>query len=413
MLGGALPELSSHSKEAMPQPLPTLDELLHDAARRADLEDFGDPWFRQPLSAWLSDLPHPRLSDAGRQVLIRAAGQELVKRLRVLDTLTSHPEIAEVELPPIILISGYVRSGTTLLHNLMARHPGARALQRWELVRPTPPPRADSYQTDPRIARVQAAQDTLRGTLLERMHWINATDPEECTWGSYDCTGILGRGLSVATPAWSDWIVHHDLTPNFLGYRKLLQLLLWKCPAPPGGHLLLKCPQTAWHIDQFARVFPEARHVILHRDPRRSITSAATLVRANVQPVVDPDTFEWDHLGSSTLEGAAHCYERLLAFDAAPPTHLVHVRYADLMADADAATRQIYRQLDIPHAPVLTDRIRAYLESQRTGHRAAPPPDYRVAGLGAELIEAEPTVGRYIDHFNIQPEAKRLTDTRT
>jgi hypothetical protein len=59
---------------------------------------------------------------------------------------------------------GFPRSGTTFLHNLMALHPEARALLRWELVHPVPPPEALTHATDPRIERTQRALTVLRGT---------------------------------------------------------------------------------------------------------------------------------------------------------------------------------------------------------------------------------------------------------
>ncbi|MGH9186315.1 MAG: hypothetical protein ACRD0U_10955 [Acidimicrobiales bacterium] len=46
--------------------------------------------------------------------------RDLERRLRVLDVLSRNPEIDEVEIPPIVCITGLARSGTTLLHNLLA-----------------------------------------------------------------------------------------------------------------------------------------------------------------------------------------------------------------------------------------------------------------------------------------------------
>jgi len=40
---------------------------------------------------------------------------------------------------------------------------------------------------------VQGSIDKLRGSLLERMHWVNADEPEECVWGFIDSVGMLGQ----------------------------------------------------------------------------------------------------------------------------------------------------------------------------------------------------------------------------
>src|SRR5829696_5773524 len=144
-----------------------VDGILAEAADEAGLDDFGETWFLGPLSAYLTDLAQPNLTEFGRQLLRTRAVRDLVRRLRVLETLREHPEIAGVTIPPIVYVTGLERSGTTLLHNLLGLHRDARVLRRWELLDPVPPPETATYDTDARIARVQRQGDVLRGTLLE------------------------------------------------------------------------------------------------------------------------------------------------------------------------------------------------------------------------------------------------------
>jgi Sulfotransferase family len=146
----------------------TVETLKAKAIQATGLNDFGGDWFEQPLAAWAEDLAGPSLTEPGRAFLGRLAVTNLCRRLEVVDWWNRHPEIEDVAMPPILYITGLERSGTTLLHNLLALYPLLRALLRWELMRPAPPPEASSYRTDPRIAEVQASVDRLRGTLLER-----------------------------------------------------------------------------------------------------------------------------------------------------------------------------------------------------------------------------------------------------
>lgn len=57
------------------------------------------------------------------------------------------------------------------------------------------------------------------------MHWVNADEPEECTWGAFDCTGLMGRA-PMMMPTWNHWLAAHDLTPSFVEYRRLIKLLI-------------------------------------------------------------------------------------------------------------------------------------------------------------------------------------------
>ena len=212
---------------------------------------------------------------------------DLERRLRVLDELRRHPEIEEVELPPIAHVSGLERSGTTLLHNLLTLPDGHRALRRWELMHPLPPPEATTHDTDPRIAVAQAAIEPLRGTLLERMHWVQAEDPEECQWALLDGSSILAGAAGGSMPTWSDWLGERDPTPAFEEYRRVVQLLLWRNPVPVGGVLVLKAPQFLPHLRQLRSVFPEMWTVLTHRDPYRCLVSTVTMIRSINEPFLD------------------------------------------------------------------------------------------------------------------------------
>ncbi|MCA1843475.1 MAG: sulfotransferase, partial [Actinobacteria bacterium] len=192
-----------------------MDAIREEASAAAGLDDFGDDWFLGPLAAWVEDLAQPNLNDFGRRFLRSLAVKDVARRLRVLDVLSRHPEIADVPVPPMLYITGLERSGSTLLHNVLARHRAARALLRWELMQPVPPPEAESHAHDPRIAAVQASVEKVRGSPLERMHWVNADEPEECTWGFIDAMSMLGQAPFLCMPQWRRFLIEEDPTPAY------------------------------------------------------------------------------------------------------------------------------------------------------------------------------------------------------
>jgi Sulfotransferase family len=204
---------------------------MRDAAVAATgLDDFGDEWFMRPLTAWAADLEQSNLTEFGCKFLRSLAERDLARRLRVLQTLREHPEIASVPIPRIVYITGLERSGTTLLHNLLAQHPRGRALLRWELMEPVPPPDAQTYATDARIGSVQASIDKLRGSTLERMHWVNADEPEECVWRFIDAVSMLGQAASMCMPQWRRFLTEEDLTPAYAAYRRVYRSCCGKTP---------------------------------------------------------------------------------------------------------------------------------------------------------------------------------------
>jgi hypothetical protein len=384
-----------------------VDGILADAADEAGLDDFGDSWFLGPLSAYAADLAQRNLTEFGQQFQRSRAVHDLVRRLRVLETLRDYPEISAVHIPPIVYITSLERSGTTLLHNLLALHRDARALRRWELLEPVPPPMTASFDTDARIARVQGQADILRGTLLEHMHWVNASDPEECVCGFIDSVSMLAWAAAPCLPTWWRFLIEGDLRPAFENYRRVVQLLLWKHPVAPGGFLVLKAPQVARHIAQFAEIFPEARFVITDRDPYRCIVSLAVLGHGIAEWFCEVNPLTDD--GHRSRFASAEVPSKLTsmeAFTTDAPARTMHVSYAGLMrAPVEVVERALAAYA---HDDELPAKVLTYLERQKAGERASPPPALDSMGYDHADVWRNPIVRRYCDRFGVEPERTRM-----
>ncbi|MFM9862144.1 MAG: sulfotransferase family protein [Micropepsaceae bacterium] len=384
--------------------------LKAEAVQRTGLNDFGNPWFEAPVGMWARDLNWSQLNDRGRAFLARLAVTNLCRRLEVIDWLNRHPAIDDVAVPPIVYVSGMERSGTTLLHNLLALDPRGRALLRWELMHPVPAPTTETYRSDPRIADVQRAADQLRGTPLERMHWVNADDPEECVWGAFDCTGLLGRAGAAVMPNWSAWIDSADLMPSYREYRRLIRLLIWRNPLPEGGHLVLKCPQHSRDLLTLAQAFPEARFVLTHRDPFRTSVSACALIAGIDAPfAADSEAFAW---GGDWVRTTVASMERsavgMTAFAGASHPR-ADVAYPQLITDPAGTVRAIYAALGLDWPEGFDARIGAFLAAQASGKRARPPAELPTFGLEHASYLARQAMAAYCRRFGIAPEVTRQT----
>jgi hypothetical protein len=309
-----------------------------------------------------------------------------------------------------VYITGLERSGSTLLHNLLALHPDARTFLRWELMAPVPPPETATYAGDPRIEAMQASIDKLRGSLLERMHWVNADEPSECAWGFIDAVSMLGQAPFVLMPRWRHFLIHEDLTPAFEHYRRVAQLLLWKHPVPPGGFLVLKSPQIATHVAAFAKVFPEAHFVISERDPFRCAVSVAFMGHAIIEPfcVDNPLTDDGTH------DRIALAWQRpkltaLAEFTDAQPDRITRLAYPDLVGDPGGTIEGVFTALGLARDENLAGRVDTFLDAQRSGGRAAPPPSLPTMGYTEEDVLADPVVRDYCRRFRLRPERSRLT----
>ena len=385
--------------------------LMQKAQQHTGLSDFGDDWFIGSLEAYLSGLDGPQLSDFGREFLARQAVKDLSRRLSIIDCLKQNPEIEETPIPPILYITGHERSGTTLLHNLLALHTKARFLSRWELMLPTPPPEAASFQDDPRRLEVKKSIDALRGSDLQKMHWVEADDPEECVWGFMDCTGIVGMAPSLILPQWREWLASTDLTPSFINYRKIIQLLTWKNPVPDGGFLVLKAPQMASHLENFSRVFPEATFLYLHRDPYRVLSSFCTLLDIVNAPFLANQSYQaqLNQQESYCLKRMGRAYAKMAAFESAFPERVLNMQYVDMLKTPVEEISRVYQQMGFAPDPTLEQNIQSFLAQQRSGGRARPRDQMSNHGYTREKVEHDPALASYLERYKVVLEEKRNT----
>ena len=120
------------------------------ARRQAGLDDFGartfDEGLRELLESWEQQAG---LSLLGRLMARTQVIELLANRLRSVDVMRRHPEIERERIERPIFIIGMPRTGTSILHELLARDPGLRVPLSWEVDRPCPPPETATYESDP------------------------------------------------------------------------------------------------------------------------------------------------------------------------------------------------------------------------------------------------------------------------
>ena len=134
--------------------------LISEARRRTGLDDFGDPWFREPLEVLLRSMrEEAALNATGRQIQGERILTGLVNRLCIRDFVNRNPGIRDEPVDVGCVIVGLGRSGSTLLQRLLAAAEGATAVYWWETLNPVPLPGEVPGQAEQRreIARAAVA----------------------------------------------------------------------------------------------------------------------------------------------------------------------------------------------------------------------------------------------------------------
>lgn len=379
----------------------TGEELIEAAARRTGLVDFGETAWRDGLDALLaSAAAEARLNPMGRGILRSWIQRRLENRLRVIDWVKRHPELRQQRVERPLVVLGMLRTGTTLLCELLARDPANRPLMKWEALDCVPPPAAKDFSSDPRIARmVEEMEQTYRAVpRLKAVHWEPGDGPTECvalltqSFRSQDWYGLF------RLPSYVAWLHGCDMLPGYRYHRLCLQLLQAQAP----GRWSLKAPGHALALEALSAVYPDARFIVTHRDPRRVVASSVSL-SAHSRPETLAEVDVRSSFAPMWLDTLALMVERLMDFrDRHGDARFHDVRYEDFVRDPVREIRRAYARFGEELGAEAEAAMRARLEASPRGrygtHR------YALHDFGLAPEQVDERFERYCRRFDVPRE---------
>jgi Sulfotransferase family len=384
---------------AMAPDSPLDAEALH-ARATADtgLDDFGPDDYRERLEVYLAALREvggmhgPGIVNFHAQLL-----QWLKNRLLLTDLLARHPEIADIELAPPVVIAGLPRTGTTHLHNLLAAADTFRTLPYWESAEPFPLPAEAGVEPDPRRTRMDAAVEFMNAVMphFRLMHEMTTDHVhEEIQLLANAFSSMLFETLAQV-PRWRDYYLAHDQTPAY----EYLALQLKALQFLRGGRpWLLKSPQHLEQLPVLDTVFPGVVVIFTHRDPVPVALSMIAMItytaRMHRSPVPVPEiAASWvDRL---ELMLAALVRDR----DVIPAERSIDVRFDDFMADELGVAQRIYDLAGEPLAAGPRSAMADYLAGHRRGRLGQVATTAEMFGLDEQDVRARftPYVQRFLE----------------
>jgi hypothetical protein len=373
-------------------------ELLESALRRAGRHDFADLSFIGALEQLLAACNEEAdLTGFG----LLALRMDVMRCLRTLlhfdeiEAASPHLLLRPIRAP--VIITGMPRSGTTFLHRLMLQDPGTIAPRLYQLVYPGTP-QADRVSTalHKTWVSLQLAVFRMIAPELNALHPIAVDAPEECT----DITAHVFRSLRFDSmyrvPSYNRWLERAGFLDAYRFHRRFLQHLDLQLP---GRKWILKSPDHLFALDDIRKVYPDARLVLIHRDPVSVLASVVKLTEVLRRPF----THSIDRLqigrevSASWIDGA----ERMSKL-ASSDDSVLHLHYRQITSDPLEAVRAVYRHCDL----VLTERARARMLSWlgTGGNARRPRRNYRLADFGLDAHLLRERFAHYTDAFGIEIE---------
>jgi hypothetical protein len=269
----------------------------------------------------------------------------LTNRLWMKRDLAAHPEILEQPLKGPLVVMGVARSGTTKLQKVLAASGDFNWLSFWRNFNWASRTGVPGEDVTGRIAEADAycrwydaiSPETKLG------HHFEALEPEEesvISVGSFVAPTFLGY---AEIPSYAQWLAVQSPAIGFEWLRDCLKYLQWQGLASADKPWLLKSPNYNGLELEILKTFPNARIVVAHRSPLKTLTSMGKLIQCFRRAYSDvaPDLgMLVDH---NILNMDAHLANRR----AHPELPLLDIRFEDTVAALPAVLERVYAHAGI------------------------------------------------------------------
>lgn len=321
-----------------------------------------EPGLRRRTAAlidWLNGQP-PLTRDRKSEVELQLR-KLLVTRLRLAADRERLPAIAQEKIERPIFVIGFARTGTTLLHSLLAEDPEARVPLWWHTHDPSPPPGAIPVVD----ARIESAArdldrmvDMVPGLLTLHPYWdkrgLCPIEDEEIF--ALDFQNAY-PSLLYRVPALAMVLDAANIGEAYGFHRRFLQHLQWN---QPQRHWVTKGTYHQFALDALFDVYPDALCIWPHRDPI-DVYPSIMAITAVLYGAITDWAMDFRALGPAFVESIRQSVEQTLANPLVDDPRIVHVDFHAVTRDPVGVVRQAYDHWGKTVTPAFEARMRAWL----------------------------------------------------
>jgi hypothetical protein len=360
------------------------ESILDEARQKTGLSDFGDESHREALVRMLRSLDREAdLNAAGRAMQRQRTVDILVNRARTEEYFRLHPEIAQERIGAPVVICGLPRTGTTMLHRVIASDPDFDAVLWYECRFPAPLP---GWRPDAPDERIAIAEQEVAATLaampeLAAIHPFDARGPDEEIMLLEQSFFSRTPESYANVPSFADWLDRQDQLPGYVYLYRLLQFLQWqhRQQGRARPRWVLKAPHHLSFMPLLFRTFPDATVIQTHRDPLQSVPSICSMCYWLWKlGCDDPDPrVTGRHWNAKWADALQRCLDFR---DAGHDDRFLDIGYLDSVRDPIGVVRRIYAFLGRELTPVAEDKMRRWTEDNAREKRA--PHEYTLEQFG-------------------------------
>ena len=379
--------------------VPDREELVKRAIEQTGLSDFGDTWFFANIDALIPIFnSESRLSPAGVQGAAGMIVNGLVNRLRHVELIKQNPEILDEEIEVAAVVVGLPRTGSTMLHRLLASAPGMTGTRWFETQNYSPFPGEERGNPGGRREAAKGILDYMLATIpdLLSIHPMSIDQPDEeliILGQLYSSTMIEG---TYYVPGYARWLMQNDRIQCYRDLKQILQSLQWQDPSRKGAKWVLKTPGHLMALDGVLEVFPDAKIVMTHRDPVATVPSYCSMEYSLYQ--MGSDSVDRKSVADFWVGRLAELLNSFMDVrEKVGGKNFVDVRYKDLLTDPIGQGTRVLEAAGITVTDSVRDGMSEWIEANKREDRA--PHKYTLEDFGLEQEAIEGLFTRYRKAF--------------
>lgn len=220
----------------------------------------------------------------GRSLLRKMITNEFEKRARIITAIEKDPDILNTNFDNPVVIMTLPRTGSTFLHLVLSQDSTWKSPELWEMATVVPFIRDPLTKENKKTLKEQVKEFDFLKTLSDQgfgaAHNVTATDPEDILFLSGSEGVFLGIFFLFELPNYSNYLRNlseetwikifqniknaYKVIGRYQNMEKRRFLLM--------NHITIGCNQIA-----FAKVFPDAQYITIHRDVSKVAQSITSL----------------------------------------------------------------------------------------------------------------------------------------
>jgi len=385
------------------------DAILADARERAGASDLG-PDFEEPLRRLLRSLDQEAgLNATGRAMQRERTVNVLATRARIESWFARHPEIADERIGAPLVVCGLPRTGTTMLHRVIAEDPDFDSAKWYETRFPAPFDGWDPAKPDVPDERIAVAKEEVRMTLelapeLMAIHPFDATSPDEEIMLLEQSFYSAVPDSYCRVPGYALWIEEQDQAPGYRYLLRMLQFLQWQHRVRGGvrPRWTLKAPHHLHYLRELFALFPDATVIQTHREPEQLVPSICSmhkylLAMGSDEPDLHWIGAHWSSKWARAMERSMRYRDAAIAADPRAADRFIDVWFLDSVRDPVGTVERVYATLGRELTKAARSKMEAWAADNAREKRAAH--DYSLEEFGLTRERVRELFSAYRDRF--------------